>query len=246
MKIYICDDNPEHSKHCADYIMTFPSQRKFIYDLVCECILPERLVEFIATGHLDADMIIMDIEMPDIDGVDGIALAKQINRIAPECPIIYLTGYLDYAPLVYESNHIYFILKNQMEERLPMAFEKFFSHINLSDESILFSTNGRDIDLKLNHIWFIEKEKGKHYVKIFTKDSTNEPLLHVTYSIKNLSSKLGPRFVQCHNSFIINMDHIEHLNKDSFTLKNQKGIPVGRCYKKKAIHAYMSHIANQL
>lgn len=37
------------------------------------------------------DIALLDIQMP---GVDGIELAKQINRSAPECMIIFVSSYI--------------------------------------------------------------------------------------------------------------------------------------------------------
>ena len=50
-----------------------------------------------------------------MDGMNGIELANELNSTLPECRIIYLTGYLDYAPDVYTTEHVWFVLKDRID-----------------------------------------------------------------------------------------------------------------------------------
>jgi two-component SAPR family response regulator len=57
---------------------------------------------------------------------NGIDFASKINQIAPSCIIIFISNYLNYATEVYDVAHVYFILKSELNERLPRALEKAF------------------------------------------------------------------------------------------------------------------------
>ena len=52
--------------------------------------------------------------MPEITGIDA---AKQINLIQPSAQIIFISSYLEYFSDVYETEHLYFVLKSQMAQR---------------------------------------------------------------------------------------------------------------------------------
>lgn len=54
-------------------------------------------------------------------GMDGIELAKRLNALVPGCAVIFLTAYLSYAPDVYETRHVYFVLKRELDRRIGSA-----------------------------------------------------------------------------------------------------------------------------
>ena len=66
-------------------------------------------------------LAVLDIELGEMN---GIALGEELNRLLPGCQIIYLTGYLDYAPDSYATRHIFYVYKPTMEKYLPLALEK--------------------------------------------------------------------------------------------------------------------------
>ena len=62
---------------------------------------------------VEEDGYIPDIAVLDIcmDGVDGITLAKQLNKASPTSKIIFISSYSGYLMDVYETEHVYFVLK---------------------------------------------------------------------------------------------------------------------------------------
>lgn len=67
------------------------------------------------------NIVLLDIELGDISGID---IAKTINELSPDCQIIFITGYLNYASEVYTANHLYLVHKNELERYLPLAMSK--------------------------------------------------------------------------------------------------------------------------
>ncbi|MBQ9068557.1 MAG: hypothetical protein IJ131_05755 [Eggerthellaceae bacterium] len=50
------------------------------------------------------DLVFIDIEF---DGKpEGIAAVREINERVPNCQVVYLTNYLQYAVDVYQANHV--------------------------------------------------------------------------------------------------------------------------------------------
>lgn len=73
------------------------------------------------------DIAVLDIQMGEMD---GISLAKRLNALTPSCRIIFVTSYLAFATEVYSTEHVYFILKSQIDERIGSALEKAVSAID--------------------------------------------------------------------------------------------------------------------
>lgn len=60
------------------------------------------------------DVLFLDIEMPDINGIET---ARAVNEKWSMCQIVYLTNYLFDATEVYHTAHVFYVLKNQFEQK---------------------------------------------------------------------------------------------------------------------------------
>ena len=67
------------------------------------------------------DIIILDIDLP---GMNGIELGKRIFRDSKDTILIYLTSYTEYAWESYLIEAYQYILKSNMEERLPLILRR--------------------------------------------------------------------------------------------------------------------------
>ena len=77
-------------------------------------------LERIANKKCPYQIVLMDIELGS-GYMSGINLAKKINSANPNTQIIFINQHLKYASSVYETNHVYFVYKQQMTEYLPKA-----------------------------------------------------------------------------------------------------------------------------
>ena len=71
-------------------------------------------------GTLDVDAVVMDIEMPLVDGVQA---TRQLRELSPELPILAISGH-DYEERVLEIRQAGasdYVRKSRVEEDLPTA-----------------------------------------------------------------------------------------------------------------------------
>ncbi len=67
------------------------------------------------------DVIFLDIEM----GKDtGIEIAKAVNEKWPSCQVVFVTNFLYYATDVYATDHVFFVVKEHLEEKIGDVFQK--------------------------------------------------------------------------------------------------------------------------
>ena len=117
LKLFLCDDDPLHLQHVAAYIGSLSLDAEYALATFGE---PSRVLARIREGVFP-DIAVLDIEMPK---VDGISLAEKLNQLCPRCKIIFLTGYTDYTYDAYYADHIWYVLKTDMEKYLPAALKK--------------------------------------------------------------------------------------------------------------------------
>ena len=95
--------------HCVDCkIQTYQFSENLLYDL---------------QDGINYDLLLLDIGMPGIDGMD---LAKVIRDTMPAAKIIFITSHLEYAITAYEFSVFRYIPKNVIDEKLPPALEDYY------------------------------------------------------------------------------------------------------------------------
>ena len=139
---------------------------------------------------------------------------------------MYLARYLKYATEVYGTNHFYFVKKGELKERLPLIFEKYKSEIKLNDDYIgMPLKNSKYAFINIKDVLYFERQ-GR-YTNIYT----NDEIYKTKYKLNQIEEKLGNgRFVRCHNSYIVSMNHIKEYQRDRITVANYK-IPISRQYQ---------------
>lgn len=236
MNIYICDNNPLHMQYARQCIINY-LKSKPLGDFQCIEVFPEKLDELINKKMFSAEIIILDIQM---QWKSGIQIAEQINNIFPRCQIIFLTAYIDYATMVYETKHIYFVLKTQMEQMLPRAMDKALDVLNVEEPCLCFQLPSLNARIPLGKILYFEKNQHHTLIRTEIKDFT------VPKSLRELTPLLGSEFLRCHGSYIVNLSHISQYSSTQFVLDNGMIIPIGRTFQSVSRNTYWDYLASLL
>ncbi len=73
---------------------------------------------FTQVDLLSPDVILMDVKMPGMDGIEG---TRKLKEKYPSCNVITLTSYEDYLTQAIEAGAVGFLLKGTKREELAMA-----------------------------------------------------------------------------------------------------------------------------
>lgn len=203
-----------------------------------------------ALNHLHqqpADLIFLDIQMPDLSGTD---LARVLDKGQPgQGPrIIFTTAFNQYALEGYRLDALDYLLKpfNYVEflraankalayaelRQKPAEFNP--AEVNLmatpagpEDEYLFLKVEYQLVRVPLPDILYIEGLKD--YVKVHLQ-STPKPILSLT-SLKALEEKLPPnKFMRIHRSFIVALGKIQSVSRQSVQI-GTVNITVGDQYK---------------
>lgn len=190
-------------------------------------------LEFIEKN--DVDLIFLDINMPDITGLQFVKLLKQ------DYLVIFTTAYSQYAIESYEYNAIDYLLKPIEWERFLKSVSKARDQFNLlsnqgnkamSSENIpaeeyLYIKSGSQIH-KINPNDLLYIEGAGNYITYKTKSKS----IMVFQSLSNAENQLDENmFCRVHKSYIISIKHIDTIEVHQLSIGDKK-IPLGRSYRK--------------
>jgi len=185
---------------------------------------PLKAIEFL--NREKADLIFLDINMPDINGM------QLLQTLSPRPLIIFTTAYSKYAVESYELNAVDYLLK-------PVTFERFLMAINKAVAALApKNTNGMEegaavciksgpqtYRVKVSEILYMEKEGN--YVSVHLKD---EKIL-IRENMGDIFDLIpAADFIRVHKSYVVGIRHISMIEVHQLIV-NGKKIPIGTTYR---------------
>lgn len=230
MKKYIvgiCDD--EH-KWC-EYAKKLISNYADTIERNMEVLVFSSRKEILSYEGEPIDAVFMDIQLKKESGIN---VASELNKKWMNCAIVYLTNYLFYATDTYQTEHVYFVLKEQFEQRLKEVFDKLIHLEEQGDKSLCFELlGGKNVCLAPNEILYFERETRRTYIHtIWGKYETWQKVGEIEKILPEIE------FVRCHNSYIVYFPAVRELNKNTIVMKDDTEITVSRSYIKKVKNAF--------
>ena len=180
----------------------------------------------------DIDLIFLDIEMGNID---GISLARDIKEIHPNALIIFVTGHPGFALEGYEVYPVDFLIKPINTQRLEKALSKVkeitASRLNKDNYRIGINIDNGIKIININEILYIEKQGRK--ISVVCK---NNEIIYSRESMKNLETLFASfNFYRPHQSFLVPIKQIKAIYPDKYTrsytlelIDSKINIPVSR------------------
>lgn len=187
------------------------------------------------------DAVFMDIEFEG--GPLGIEAARQINADAPNCQIVYLTNYLHYSLDVYQTDHAWYVLKSQLEQRLPEIFQKLAFVDKMRHALVVLDPIDEEgiVSVPCNDIRYFERQGRITFVAMRGAKSYS-----VRDKVSDLLEKLPQAwFSRCHNSYAVNLSYIRAVRASELILDDGMRLPVSRSRSKQLRAQYLHWIENR-
>lgn len=179
----------------------------------------------------DVDAVFLDVEMPEMNGLD---LAKQLRQKDRDIPIVFMTAYSQFALESYEVNAFDYLLKPIDQEKVENLLKRLKSIKPTLEPTLFVELDGLH-KLIQNQIYALEAQG--HQTKIILE---NESLL-VRESFSSLKNRLCSDFVMSHRSYLINLNHVKQVQSDTVILENNERIPLSRRMVKVFSEAFVAH-----
>lgn len=222
LRCCVIDDEPLASKLIASYVEKTPSLQL----VGCFQSASEAVRTIIDGG---ADLVFLDIEMPQINGMEFAKI------IPPSCRIIFTTAYDQYAIQGFKVNAVDYLLK-------PISYEEFLDAVNRAikviqggdnsagsnaREFLLVKSEYKLIQIRISDILLIEGLKD--YIKIYV---AGQPKAILTLmSMKAIEQALPARqFMRVHRSYIVNTSKISIIERNHIIIGDHV-VPVSESYR---------------
>lgn len=214
--IAICDDSE--------------ADRKYIYDMVDEWALVQGHSVHITTfesaenfmfcydDRKDYDILLLDIEMGDMDGV---AMAKKLRKQDDNVQIVFITGYSDYIAEGYEVAALHYLMKPVKKEKLLSVLERAVEKLSKNEKMINMELVGELVRIPIYQIRYADVLGN--YV---TVHDAQEYTFKMTLS--DLQKELDERFLRVGRSCIVNLTQISRVTKTLIKLSDGTEIPLPR------------------
>ena len=160
------------------------------------------------------DFVFLDIQMPDMDGME---LARSLP---PDTKIIFTTAFKDYALESYEVSAVDFLLKPIRYDKILKACEKVRERFQQPENQNTEKENeSKEIFLKADSEFkkvdtdkIIFAEGMKDYVRFFIENE--KPVIsHLT--MKSVEDMLpASKFMRVNRSYIVSLNHIRSVDKN--------------------------------
>ena len=216
-KIAIIDDNSTDTEYAAALverwaesaghslrIFTFPSAEAFLFQYEDE------------QGF---DILLLDIEMKEMNGVD---LAKKVRQGNDAVQIIFITGYPDFVAEGYEVSALHYLMKPVSSEKLHEVLHKAASNLAKTEKRLCVTYDRRTDFVPLSQILYVEAQKQYVVIHTFAEN------YRMKRSFAETVEALDEFFFKCQRSFCVNLCHITRIGGSSVLLKNGEEVPISR------------------
>jgi DNA-binding LytR/AlgR family response regulator len=225
LRCLIVDDEP----NAVNLLEMFIRQNTG-WQLLAKCYNAKEALHFLKTNA--ADLIFLDINMPQLTGMEMASLLPKETRI------VFTTAYSEYAADSYHFQTIDYLLKPITLKRFYTALQRIEAHFGLPEvpfapdrsavaavEEYFFIKSGRVLQkILLKDILYFEGEK--EYARLV---SAGDKLL-IYRRLKDIEEQLSPSFVRVHNSYIVNVARVDSI-RDNHIFIGSKQIPISEKFR---------------
>lgn len=215
-KIAICDDNHTDSQYIADLVSLWAKEQNLLVQ--SEAFPSAEAFLFHYTEHKDYDILLLDVEMGQMDGV---TMAKTIRKENETVQIIFITGYSDYISEGYEVSALHYLMKPVKQDKLFEVLNRAVEKIAKNERILYLDISGEMICVPFHEIRYLEVRQN--YVTIHGKENYT-----VKKTLSEFESQLDERFFRSGRSFLINLSYIQKVTRKEVYLTDNTVIPLSR------------------
>lgn len=215
-KIAICDDSDIDRRYVSELVSQWAEAEQKSVQLESFSSAEQFLFHY--AEHNDYDLLLLDIEMGQMDGV---SMAKTLRKENESVQIVFITGYSDYIAEGYEVGALHYLVKPLNVQKLHDVLRRAVEKIAKNEKTLYFETSGEMVRVPIYQIRYAEV--SGNYITVHARCDVT-----VKMTLTELEHQLDERFYRAGRSVIVNLTQISRVTKTEVRLLDNTVIPLPR------------------
>ena len=229
IKIAICDDDENFCKQEQDTIIQIMKLEfaEIDYELIC-CNSGQDLKELL--DNVVIDVVFLDIEL---GSEDGFQIANEMRKKYEKLSIIFVTTYENLVYDSFEYRPLGFVRKRLFSKEFRLAMIRVIKQLTINNTIIVMGELKRKKMFMVNDVCMIQNFRHDVIVSTFAED------VQIRDKISNhIDELISGGFVEINRGVVVNMKHIDKIDKHNLILSNKKSMAISRNYYQNFIDKY--------
>ena len=233
LKIAICDDEPLFCRLLEEKLEARLNASG----------LPFRVFRYSSGEQLPMtgyNILFLDIRMP---GINGMELARRLRENGNSCAIIFITVIKEQVFDAFEVEAVDYLCKPLDDIRLSHALDRAIRYVGERDSRMLLVRTGSRLrSIRMDDILYCEVINRKVLLHLRTGGEVVE-----YYSrLSDVEKQLDSRFLKCHRSYLVNLDHLSECSKNTLTLTGGVQIPLSESHRRSYMEQMLHHMKSEV
>lgn len=244
IRIGICDDNSSERENlrnlCEEYLLK--ENIEYTFEIFtcgeevlkyCEKESPNRI-----------DLLFLDIEM---NNVDGIEVKERLKKIAYIWRIVFVSSHLEAMGEAFGLKTLGFVKKPPKSEEISKWIAVVLEELS---EDILIGVEEPGMasaHIRLEEIELMKSERNYTKIYLVPQNGNESNVILSSKNLKYWEEKLAQYPVmRVHKSYLVHLAHVLKVEK-GISMRNVKDeIPVGRAYKEQVKLTYQKYVMDKM
>lgn len=211
IRVAIVEDDPEHAERITTFLKRYSDECCRIVESSCF----GSGEDFLRNCKSGFDLVLLDIELPGISGMD---VARQLREIDRKVLIVFITNLAQYAINGYDVHAFDFIVKPVGYYAFAMKLRRAFECLDSACKRKIWVTTRqgtKQIDAeKLKYV-----DVMQHTLVFHMTDET----VSATGTLKSVQTSLaGLPFVLCNRCYLVNLHFVTQVNGNTVTVGGEQ------------------------
>ncbi len=211
----IVEDTQEEAKQLKAYLSRYGSEHSTAFNVS----VFSNGEEFLNQIEENYELVLMDIEMP---GLDGMETAKKLRETDENACLLFVTRLASYAIQGYGVKALDFLVKPVTYENFCLKMNRAITTIERNrKQEIVITTQEGSRKISIHDISYVEV---MNHTLVY---HTSEGDFSVRGSIRDCESRLvAYDFARCNNSFLVNLHYVTEIRHNDILVGNAL-LPIG-------------------
>lgn len=232
MKVILLEDDDVQAAQLTRYLHDFQEETKTVSFLVTRY---ARAIALLEDYSCDADLLFLDIRLPDMDGMET---ARRIRQVDENVAILFITSLSQYTIEGYSVGALDYILKPVAYASFRAKMERVLRLCAHREPGAVLWLKSRNGQRRVSASEILYLESASHDISIHAVDGS---VIKQWGTLTDFESQLaGDHFVRCNSCYLVNLKYVQGINGSEVLLPGV-ALAVSRPRRKEFLQAFAQY-----